>query len=146
VAERLIEEGLRTEEFPGIAFRSGPTGRRVGLVGGPDVWEIAREPSSTSASNWTRRRLSGCDTFLGLRPRDPLREAAAGRDVDADDRATGAKPSWVALRAQPAFNRRRGERVIGQMVNALAHFLSSPDAAQQPLNRAHCLREAPDGA
>jgi hypothetical protein len=72
VAEHLIEEGLRTEEFPGIAFRQGPTGRRVGLVGGPDVWEIAREPTSTSASNWTRRRLSGCDTFLGLRPRDLL--------------------------------------------------------------------------
>ncbi|HWJ51354.1 MAG TPA: DUF5615 family PIN-like protein [Solirubrobacteraceae bacterium] len=43
----------------------------------------------------------------------------------------------------PPFNRHRGERVIGQMVNALAHFLSSPDAAQQPLNRAHFLREAP---
>lgn len=44
----------------------------------------------------------------------------------------------------PPFNRHRGERVIGQMVNALAHFLSSPDAAQQPFNRAHYLREAPD--
>jgi predicted nuclease of predicted toxin-antitoxin system len=43
----------------------------------------------------------------------------------------------------PPFNRHRGERVIGQMVNALAHFLSSPDAAQQPFNRAHYLREAP---
>ena len=43
----------------------------------------------------------------------------------------------------PPFNRHRGERVIGQMVNALAHFLVSPDAAQEPLNRAHYLREAP---
>jgi hypothetical protein len=33
VAERLIEEGLRTEEFPGIVFRSGPTGRRAGIAG-----------------------------------------------------------------------------------------------------------------
>ncbi len=46
----------------------------------------------------------------------------------------------------PPFNRHRGERVIGQMVNALAHFLSSPDAAQQPFNRAHYLREAPGDA
>jgi Domain of unknown function (DUF5615) len=46
----------------------------------------------------------------------------------------------------PPFNRHRGRRVIGQMVNALAHFLSSPDAAQQPFNRAHYLREAPGGA
>ncbi len=43
VAERLIEEGLRSEELPGIVFRSGPTGRRAGLAGGPDVWEIARD-------------------------------------------------------------------------------------------------------
>jgi hypothetical protein len=43
----------------------------------------------------------------------------------------------------PSFNRHRGERVIGQMVNALAHFLVSPDAAQEPLNRAHYLREVP---
>jgi hypothetical protein len=44
----------------------------------------------------------------------------------------------------PPFNRHRGERVIGQMVNALAHFLSSPGAAQEPLNRVHYLRAAPD--
>jgi hypothetical protein len=43
VAERLIEEGLRTEEFPGIIFRSGPAGRRAGIAGGPDVWEIVRD-------------------------------------------------------------------------------------------------------
>lgn len=43
VAERLIEEGLRIESFPGIVFRSGPTGRRAGIAGGPDVWEIARD-------------------------------------------------------------------------------------------------------
>jgi hypothetical protein len=24
-----------------ITFRDGPTGRRAGLIGGPDVWEIA---------------------------------------------------------------------------------------------------------
>ncbi len=42
----------------------------------------------------------------------------------------------------PPFNRHRGNRVIGQMVNALAHFLSSPEAEQQPFNRAHYLREA----
>ena len=39
-AERLIDEGLRMEDHPGIAFRDGPSGRRAGLVGGPDVSEI----------------------------------------------------------------------------------------------------------
>ncbi|MGH3119323.1 MAG: ribbon-helix-helix protein, CopG family, partial [Gaiellales bacterium] len=43
VAERLIDEGLQIEEFPGIIFRPGPTGRRAGVAGGPDVWEIVRD-------------------------------------------------------------------------------------------------------
>lgn len=43
LAERYIDEGIRSEEFPGVVFRSGPAGRRAGLVGGPDVWEIVRD-------------------------------------------------------------------------------------------------------
>ncbi|MGH3769091.1 MAG: hypothetical protein ACRDS0_21610 [Pseudonocardiaceae bacterium] len=34
------DEALRVEEHPGISLRPGPTGRRAGLVGGPDVWEV----------------------------------------------------------------------------------------------------------
>jgi hypothetical protein len=41
-ANRLVDEGLRTTEHPGITFREGPTGRRAGLVVGPDVWEVVR--------------------------------------------------------------------------------------------------------
>lgn len=40
LAQRLVDEGLRMEEFPGIVFRDGPSGRRAGLVAGPDVWEV----------------------------------------------------------------------------------------------------------
>jgi len=40
LAERLIDEGLRMEAHPGIVFRDGPAGRRPGLAGGPDVWEV----------------------------------------------------------------------------------------------------------
>lgn len=28
------------DEHPGIVFRGGPTGRRAGLAGGPDIWEV----------------------------------------------------------------------------------------------------------
>lgn len=42
LAARLIEEGLRMDAHPGVVFRGGPGGRRAALVGGPDVWEIAR--------------------------------------------------------------------------------------------------------
>lgn len=38
---RYAEEGARRDEHPMITFRDGPTGRRAGLIGGPDVWEIA---------------------------------------------------------------------------------------------------------
>lgn len=40
VGERLIDEGLRMAEHPGIVFRDGPAGRRAALSSGPDVWEV----------------------------------------------------------------------------------------------------------
>lgn len=40
LAERYVDEGTRMDEHPGIVFRSGPTGRRAALAGGPDVWEL----------------------------------------------------------------------------------------------------------
>jgi len=38
---RYVEEGARRDEHPMITFRDGPTGRRAGLISGPDVWEVA---------------------------------------------------------------------------------------------------------
>lgn len=38
---RYAQEGARRDEHPLITFRDGPSGRRAGVVGGPDVWEIA---------------------------------------------------------------------------------------------------------
>lgn len=61
LAERYIEEGVRAAEFPGITFRPGPAGRRAGLVGGPDVWEVvrdvlaARESGRTDPVVWVSR-------------------------------------------------------------------------------------------
>ena len=40
IAERLIDEGLRMADHPGILFRDGPAGRRAALASGPDVWEV----------------------------------------------------------------------------------------------------------
>lgn len=42
LARSLVEEGLRMAAHPGIVFRPGPAGRRPGLAGGPDVWEVIR--------------------------------------------------------------------------------------------------------
>lgn len=38
--QRYVAEGLEMDEYPSIVFRPGPAGRRPGLVGGPDVWEV----------------------------------------------------------------------------------------------------------
>jgi hypothetical protein len=61
IGERLIEEGLRMEDHPGIVFRDGPAGRRAALAGGPDVWEVVQtlqntgekgEAAITATSEW----------------------------------------------------------------------------------------------
>jgi hypothetical protein len=49
-ANRLVDEALRTSEHPGISFRPGPTGRRAGLTGGPDVWEVVRAVRSARSA------------------------------------------------------------------------------------------------
>jgi hypothetical protein len=49
-ANRLVDEALRMNEHPGTVFRPGPTGRRAGLVGGPDVWEVVRAVKSARAA------------------------------------------------------------------------------------------------
>jgi hypothetical protein len=38
--QRYVAEGVEMDEHPGIVFRSGPAGRRPGLVSGPDIWEV----------------------------------------------------------------------------------------------------------
>ena len=40
--ERLLDEALRREAHSDITFRDGPSGRRAGLVAGPDVDEVIR--------------------------------------------------------------------------------------------------------
>lgn len=46
----LVDEALRGQEHPLILFRDGPAGRRARLVGGPDVWEVARAVHSARAA------------------------------------------------------------------------------------------------
>lgn len=49
LAQRLVDEGLRSQEHPGIIFRDGPSGRRAALAAGPDVWEVVAALGYTSA-------------------------------------------------------------------------------------------------
>lgn len=38
---RVAREWWTLQEFPALEFRDGVAGRRAGIRGGPDVWEIA---------------------------------------------------------------------------------------------------------
>jgi hypothetical protein len=58
--------------------------------------------------------------------------------------ARGLIHHGVVYALNPPFNRHRGGAVVGQMVNALAHLLSSPEARPDPFNQVHYLRSGPD--
>ena len=60
----ILDEGLKTGRFPGIVYRDGPTGRRAGLVGGPDVWEIVR--ALKQAPGQGEQRVRGLADEVGL--------------------------------------------------------------------------------
>jgi hypothetical protein len=60
----LLNEGINTRRFPGIIYRDGPTGRRAGLVGGPDIWEIVR--AVTTATGRGEKRLQAVADATGL--------------------------------------------------------------------------------
>lgn len=63
----LTDEALRMREHPGIVFRDGPGGRRAGLAGGPDVWEVVRSlRHATTTSGLEREELVATNTGLTL--------------------------------------------------------------------------------
>ncbi len=49
-SNRMVDEGLRSEEHPQVVFRDGPAGRRARLIGGPDVWQLVRAVLSARAA------------------------------------------------------------------------------------------------
>jgi len=84
---RYAEEGARRDEHPMITFRDGPTGRRAGLVGGPDVWEVAL---------WLDDLVDEADPAAAL-----SRETVLTRpQIDAAARYRAAHPSEIADRLE----------------------------------------------
>ena len=100
----LLDEGLKIRRFPGIIYRGGPAGRRPGLVGGPDVWEVVR--AIQQASGQGEERLRSVAEELGI-PISRLRVAvdfyvAFPEEIDeriaADARAASALHELVKRR------------------------------------------------
>ena len=67
LAQRLVDEGLRAQEHPGIVFRDGPSGRRAALAAGPDVWEIVAAVRGSGVQD-ERRVVATAAQELALAP------------------------------------------------------------------------------
>ncbi len=103
LAQRLVDEGLRMAEHPGIVFKEGPSGRRAALAFGPDVWEVVkflREVDERGSG-----AISTAVDMLGL-PEARVRTAihyhsAYPGEIDAeiaqaDDASRAAEAAWEA--------------------------------------------------
>jgi len=62
----LLNEGIATRRFPGVIYRDGPTGRRAGLVTGPDIWEIVRAVREAKGRGEKRLHAVAAATALPL--------------------------------------------------------------------------------
>lgn len=67
LVERYAHEGLALDSHPGVVFKSGPTGRRAALAGGPDVWEFIAALRATSGNE--QDRVEQVAEQLGTHPR-----------------------------------------------------------------------------
>jgi hypothetical protein len=103
----LIDEGLKMEAHPGIYFKPGTSGRRPAVVGGPDVWVLARvfreiEGSFESVVSET----AGLTEWPKPIVRVAMRYYAEfGDEVDAwlrelDDYAERAEGAWLREQAR----------------------------------------------
>ena len=94
----LLDEGLKTRRFPGIVYRDGPTGRRAGLVGGPDVWEVVSAIGNTSGRGEQRLRRLAAERGLRLHElRTALNFYAAFPD-EVDERVSANEKAAVRMR------------------------------------------------
>lgn len=106
----LLDEGLKTRRFPGIVYRDGPTGRRAGVIGGPDVWEIIRDLRQAPGKGM--KRIERVAAEAGL-PAARIRLAAdfyTGHPDEIDRRI--AADEEAAERANQMIDRR--ERLLSQ--------------------------------
>src|SRR5712691_12489881 len=101
LAQRLIDEGLRMADHPGVIFKDGPSGRRAALAYGPDVWEVIkflreideRGPAAIDAAAEVfavdTSRISTAISYYG----DYASEIDA-EIADADEASARAEAAW----------------------------------------------------
>jgi hypothetical protein len=109
LAQRYIDEGMRTDRHPGIVFRDGPAGRRAVVIGGPDVWEVVA--AARSAPERGNELVDALAERVGASP-EKIRIAVRyyAEFPDEIDRWTGMVDEEAA-RLEQALERER--RLLG---------------------------------
>ncbi len=105
----LLDEGLRVRRFPGVVFRDGPAGRRAGLVGGPDVWEVVRDMQASSGRGEAKIRRIAADAGLTVPQVRLAVDYYAAFPTEIDARLTLEERTAAELRDRVA----RRERLTG---------------------------------
>ena len=89
------------DDHPGVVFRDGPTGRRAGLAGGPDVWEVIGtvrasgldgDAALAAAAEWGR--LTPAQVRTAVRYYAEYREEIDERLRRNIDEADAAEEEW----------------------------------------------------
>ncbi len=103
LAQRLVDEGLRMADHPGVVFKDGPTGRRAALLLGPDVWEVAKavreldergEAAVIAAAELLN--LAPAQVRVALRYQAAFPEEINSEIALADEGSATAERSWLA--------------------------------------------------
>jgi hypothetical protein len=101
LAQRLIDEGLRMADHPGVIFKDGPAGRRAALAYGPDVWEVIkflrevdeRGPAAIGAAAEVlavdASRISAAVSYYG-----DFQEEIDAEITEADEASERAEAAW----------------------------------------------------
>jgi len=105
LTQRYIDEGLRMDRHPGIVFRPGPAGRRPGLAGGPDLWEVVRVVRNVEARG--DRAIEEAASWLGLSATQVRIVMEYYADYPAEIDAWLAKVDTQAAEAEEVFLRRQ---------------------------------------
>ena len=105
LAQRLIDEGLRMIEHPGVVFKDGPSGRRAAIAFGPDVWEIVKvlreldERGSTAiAAAGEILALPEAKVRVAMHYYASYPEESDAEVAQADEESEAAESAWRAER------------------------------------------------
>ncbi len=105
LAQRLVDEGLRMAEHPGIVFKDGPSGRRAALATGPDVWEVVKvlreidkRGEAAVAAAAKLLALTEAKVRVALHYYSAYAGEIDAEVAQADEESTAAEAAWEAER------------------------------------------------